>query len=149
MVGLSGIAGLIGTVAGYGAFDLTSSSLLTGCFSSFFGGYLNDRITLHLVRKNNGVFEPEMRLWLFTASLILVPSSIILYGVGAAHQIPWIGVLIATGLLSFANTACVPLSLNYLIDSYRDLAGQAMTVVIIIRNTMYFAISYGYASGLF
>lgn len=128
---------------------LQGGILLTDCFSSFFGGYINDRITLHLVRKNNGVYEPEMRLWLFTASLILIPSSIILYGVGAAHHIPWIGILIAGGLLSFANTACVPLSLNYLVDSYRDLAGQAMTVVIIIRNTMYFAISYGYVLGCF
>jgi hypothetical protein len=53
------------------------------------------------------------------------------------------GLMTASALLAFANTLSVPLSVNYVIDSYRDMAGAALTVVIIIRNTMYFAISYG------
>jgi hypothetical protein len=84
-----------------------------------------------------------MRLWLFSIAVLLIPASIILWGVGAAHGIPWMGLMTASALLAFANTLSVPLSVNYVIDSYRDMAGAALTVVIIIRNTMYFAISYG------
>ncbi|CAK7199693.1 hypothetical protein SEUCBS139899_002376 [Sporothrix eucalyptigena] len=126
MVGLSSIASLIGAIIG-----------------SVFGGQITDAFTLRLVRRNNGVFEPEMRLWLFAVPMIIIPASILLYGVGAAHGVHWIGILIGTGALSAANTASVPLSINYLVDTYRDMAGMAMTVVVIIRNTMYFAVSYG------
>jgi hypothetical protein len=31
--------------------------------------------------------EPEQRLWLFAANLIVIPGSLILWGVGAAHEI--------------------------------------------------------------
>ncbi|CAK7211766.1 hypothetical protein SCUCBS95973_001230 [Sporothrix curviconia] len=126
MVGLSNIAGLLGALVG-----------------SLFGGQITDAFTLRMVRRNGGVFEPEMRLWLFTAPMIIIPASILLYGVGAAHGVHWISILIGNAALSAANTAAVPLSINYLVDTYRDMAGMAMTVVVIIRNTMYFAVSYG------
>lgn len=84
-----------------------------------------------------------MRLWLFWLAVVLIPASIILWGVGAAHGIPWIGLMFASAILAFANTTCVPLSINYVIDSYRDMSGMMLTIVIIVRNTMYFAISYG------
>jgi hypothetical protein len=47
------------------------------------------------------------------------------------------------GALACATTFGVTLSINYMIDSYHELSGDAMTTVIIVRNTMSFAISYG------
>ena len=64
---------------------------------------------------------------------------------------------------AFCNTSGITLSVNYLVDSYRDIGGDGMTSVslsfeavttthanrlchaqvIIIRNTMSFAIGYG------
>lgn len=41
------------------------------------------------------------------------------------------------------NTAGITLSLAYLVDAYRELAGDALASCIIIRNTMSFAIGYG------
>lgn len=35
------------------------------------------------------------------------------------------------------------ISINYLIDSYYVLSGDAMVTIILVRNTMSFAISYG------
>lgn len=45
--------------------------------------------------------------------------------------------------LAFGVTCAVTLSVNYLIDSYREMASDAMITVIIVRNTMSFAVSYG------
>jgi hypothetical protein len=86
--------------------------------------------------------EAEYRLLPFTFCLIGVPGSLILWGVGAAHGIHWVGLIFAMGILSFCVTAGITLSVNYLIDSYRELSGDAIITVIIIRNTMSFAI-YG------
>lgn len=63
---------------------------LSGCLGVLLGGlafgFISDRLALKLVRRNNGVMEPEHRLWPFRATMILVPASLILWGVGAAHR---------------------------------------------------------------
>ena len=87
--------------------------------------------------------QSEYRLWLFTLSIPLVPGGLILWGVGAAHHVHWFGLIFAMGLIGFINTVGLQLSINYCIDSYRELSGEAMVTVILIRNTMSFAIGYG------
>jgi hypothetical protein len=87
--------------------------------------------------------EAEHRLWPFLACLILVPGSLLLWGVGAAHEVHWFGLMVAMCMLAFTNTCGITLSVNYLVDSYRELSGVAMASVILVRNTMSFAIGYG------
>ncbi|KAJ8116871.1 hypothetical protein OPT61_g1800 [Boeremia exigua] len=126
MVGLSYISCCIGVIAG-----------------SFFSGRLSDWAMLRLARKNNGTMEAEHRLWPFTICLVMVPGSLILWGVGAAYKVHWVALIIAMGCLAFTSCVGVTLSVNYLIDSYHDLSGDAIVTVILIRNTMSFAVSYG------
>lgn len=70
MVGLSYLSPLIGVACG-----------------SLYSGVLGDRVVLWLARKNKGMLESEYRLWLFAVSIVLVPSFLILWGVGAAHHV--------------------------------------------------------------
>ena len=115
---------------------------LTGFRSLFIGG-AGDRLVLKLARRNRGIMQPEYRLWLFSILILLVPGGLILWGVGAAHNVQWFGVIFAMGVIGFTNTVGVQLSVSYCIDSYRELSGEAIVTVIIIRNTMSFAIGYG------
>jgi hypothetical protein len=94
-------------------------------------------------RKNNGIMESEHRLWLFVPSILLVPFGLILWGVGAAHHVHWFGPIFAMGVIGMTNTIGLQLSIAYCIDSYRALSGEAIITVILIRNTMSFAIGYG------
>ncbi|KAH8894325.1 MFS general substrate transporter [Thozetella sp. PMI_491] len=126
MVGLSYVSCVIG---------VTAASAFTGIFS--------DRFVIRLARKNNGISESEHRLWLFAVSTIVIPASLILWGVGAAHQVHWFGLVFAMGTTAFANTMGVTLSVSYLVDTYRDISGDALTTVILVRNTMSFAVGYG------
>lgn len=126
MVGLSYISPLIGVACG-----------------AFYSGVVGDRVILWLARRNKGVLESEHRLWLFSVSLVLIPGSLILWGVGAAHHVHWFGLIFAMSVIAASNSIGVQLSVSYCIDSYRDLSGEAMVTVIIIRNTMSFAIGYG------
>lgn len=96
-----------------------------------------------MARRNKGIAEPEHRLWLFALSTLVLPSSLILWGVGAAHEVHWFGLVFAMGTTAFTNTMGITLSVSYLIDSYRDISGDALTTCILIRNTMSFAIGYG------
>lgn len=109
---------------------------------SAFSGSIGDWLVLKLARRNKGVMESEQRLWLFSLSALLVPVGLILWGVGAAHGIHWFGVVFAMGLIGFTTTTGAVISINYCIDSYRELSGEAIVTVILIRNTMSFAIGY-------
>lgn len=126
LVGTSYVACVIGVVG---------ASLLSGPAS--------DWLTIKLARRNNGIMEAEHRLWPFALCVIVVPASLILWGVGAAHQIHWFGLIFSMATLAFSVTMGVSLSVNYMIDSYHDISGDAIVTVIIVRNTMSFAISYG------
>jgi prolipoprotein diacylglyceryltransferase len=87
--------------------------------------------------------EPEHRLWLYSVLLVLTPAGLILWGVGAAHEIHWFGLVFAMGIMAATITIGCQLPVSYCIDSYKDLSGDAMVTVILIRNTMSFAVSYG------
>lgn len=47
------------------------------------------------------------------------------------------------GVIALTNTVGIQLSVSYALDSYRALGGEAMITVILVRNTMSFAVSYG------
>jgi MFS family permease len=51
----------------------------------FFGGYLNDRSIIWLSRRNGGIYEPEMRLWLAVPQAIITPAGILMFGIGLAY----------------------------------------------------------------
>lgn len=119
-------------------------SCIIGCtVASLFTGVFSDWFVIRLARRSGGVFEPEQRLWLFAAATVILPAGSILWGVGAAHGIHWFGLLVAMFMISICNACGVTLSVAYLVDTYRDVAGDALATCIIIRNTMSFAIGYG------
>ncbi|KAH7205804.1 major facilitator superfamily domain-containing protein [Fusarium redolens] len=126
MVGLSYLACCVGVVIG-----------------AVVSGRLSDILTIKLARRNGGIMEAESRLWPFSICVVMVPSALILWGVGAQHGIHWFGLVFAMGCLAFTSAVGVTLSVNYLIDSYHGISGDAIVTVILIRNTMSFAISYG------
>ncbi|KAJ9634711.1 hypothetical protein H2204_006160 [Knufia peltigerae] len=127
--------------------SMVGLSYVSTCIGVLFGSYvtgrLSDWLTLKLARRNKGIMEPEQRLWPFALCIVLVPATLILWGVGAAHHVHWSGLVIAMGGLAACNVFGITLSVNYLIDTYHDISGDAMTTVIIVRNTMSFAIGYG------
>ncbi|KAH8654966.1 major facilitator superfamily domain-containing protein [Tricladium varicosporioides] len=119
------------------------SPFLGSSLSTVWSGMLGDRIILAIARRHKGRMEPEDRLWLFTLTALFCPVGLILWGVGAAHEIHWFGLIVATFILAASIFIAIPVSCNYVIDTYQQLSGQAMVTVIIVRNTMSFVINYG------
>lgn len=126
MVGVAYVAPLLGVFIG-----------------SFWMGWFGDKAALWFARRNGGVREPEHKLWLFTASLVLVPSALILWGVGAYHEIHWFGLMVGMAMLGVTNAIGATAAINYAVDSYKDLSGEGIVTVILVRNTMSFVIGYG------
>ena len=126
IVGLGYIAGMIGVAVGF---------IVTGP--------LSDSLIIWLSKRHGGIFEPEFRLWLFVFPTIFVPVGLILWGLGSASHVQWVGLLFALGFLAFQNACGASITVTYLVDSYREVAGDALTTLIIVRNLMSFAVSYG------
>ncbi|KAF2626629.1 MFS general substrate transporter [Macroventuria anomochaeta] len=125
------------------AVGLSYFAPMIGCgIGMLVAGRFSDYLTVKLARRNGGVSEAEFRLYPFIVCVVMVPAAAILWGVGAAQEIHWFGLLVAMGSLAFTTCLGFTLSINYLIDSYPGVCGDAMAATIIIRDTMMFAVSY-------
>lgn len=110
---------------------------------SYYSGPLGDKFVLWKARRNGGIREPEHRLWLYILPLLMAPSGLILWGVGAAHNVHWFGLVVAMYMLGTCIAVGCQLPIAYCIDSYSDFGADGIVTVIIVRNTMSFAIGYG------
>ncbi|KAF6806854.1 major facilitator superfamily transporter [Colletotrichum musicola] len=117
-----------------------------GVLGTIVGGYYCGKVgqilTIRLARRNGGISESEHTLWLFSASMLLVPFSMLLYGLGVAYHVHWMWLVVSQFTLAVNNALSVAGSLGYAIASYPHLSGDMVTTCVIIRNTMSFAINY-------
>ncbi|TVY42520.1 putative MFS-type transporter, partial [Lachnellula occidentalis] len=132
-------------------YNFSSGLVGTAYLSPFIGallgavwsGWSTDKFAIRLARRNSGVREPEQRLWALGASGILCAAGLILWGVGAARGVHWFGLIVGLGMLAFSVICGGSISLSYDVDCFKEIAGESMISVIVIRNTLGFAVSYG------
>lgn len=114
--GLCFVSGFIGTMLGI-----------------FFGGTLSDAVADFFTRRNGGIRLPEMRLPAITIGLIYSPVALVLYGVGIDQKLHWMVPTIGLGLLSFAVAQATNVSVVYVIDSYRPIAGETVVTQLAFK----------------
>ncbi|KAH7142077.1 major facilitator superfamily domain-containing protein [Dactylonectria macrodidyma] len=119
------------------------SPLVGALFGSYFAGPLNDQLMMFLSRRNRGWREPEFRLWSFLPTAIIMPAGLILYGVGAAKGLPWIAPIIGMGFVGFGLSVAAALTMAFVVDCYKAIDGEAVTTVILIRNIIGSALTFG------
>ncbi|KAK5059919.1 hypothetical protein LTR84_009802 [Exophiala bonariae] len=123
--GLAFVSGLIGTLLG-----------ILG------GGWFSDWLADVFTRRNGGIREPEMRLPAITVALIAGPLGLVLYGCGIEYHWHWIVPTIALGLLSFAIAQGTNVSIVYIIDSYRPIAGETVVTQLAFKSAFGFLLSF-------
>jgi hypothetical protein len=90
---------------------------------------------------------------------VLCAAGLILWGVGPANKISGVGLIFGLGMLAFSVISGGSLALSYDVDWFKvifpsisigiltdvsqEIAGETMISVIIIRNTLGFAVSWG------
>lgn len=104
-----------------------------GCFLC---SALTDKLAVWFARRNKGIMEPEHRLWLCVVCLVCHPAGFLLYGIGAAHHIHWSGIAVGLLLISVTLPIGSALAFNYILDSYKEVAGEGLVSSILIRNMM-------------
>lgn len=115
-IGLMGLAGFIGTA-----------------LCAPFIGRLSDRMIIWMAKRNNGIYEPEMRLWLILLSAPFFVLGLLLFGLGIAHKQPWPVVAVGFGIVYFATTPAGSLSLTYLTDSYTEIIADCLVGLVVVK----------------
>lgn len=104
-IGLMGVAGFVGTA-----------------LCAPFVGRLSDRMIIWMAKRNGGIYEPEMRLWLILWSAPFFALGQLLFGLALAHKQPWPVVAVGYAIVYFATTPAASLSLTYLTDAYTEVS---------------------------
>ncbi|KAJ5105001.1 hypothetical protein NUU61_002348 [Penicillium alfredii] len=97
-------------------------------------GPLSDSIVLFLAKRNGGIFEPEMRLWLCLAFTPFVPAGLLMFGIGLNNGSHWLLPAFGLGVSSFGVVPASSAALTYLTDSYTEIIADSLVGVTFIRN---------------
>ena len=80
---------------------------LVGNFVGWATGVLSDHVVIFLARRNNGVKEPEMRLWTLCLSFVYAAVGYQLYGWGAEFGMHWMTIAFGVGsMIAHQVSAC-------------------------------------------
>lgn len=114
----------------------TNFSSLIGCFiGMFWGGPLSDKFVAWKARKNNGILEPEFRLWFLILPAIINSAGLLMYGLGMNAGVHWICPAgFGMGCLGFGMGSGGAIVLTYALDSYPQLQSESMVLMLFLRN---------------
>ena len=84
-------------------------------------GPLSDWLIIVLARRNHGIYEPEMRLWVIVAFIPFVPAGLFMFGFGLNNGSSWPVVAVGYAMANFGTLPASSLSLTYLTDAYTEV----------------------------
>lgn len=116
--------------------------ILGAAVASLWSGNAADWVALQLARRNNGIREPEHRLWVLAVSGIISSAGLITWGVGAYHDVHWVGLVFGLGMLTFGCVTGGAIAVSYNVDCFKEIAGETTVSIMLIRNTIGFGFSY-------
>ncbi|KAJ4129036.1 hypothetical protein NW768_007565 [Fusarium equiseti] len=108
----------------------------------FLGGSLTDWLLIRLARRNDGIHEPENRLWMFLLVPFLEAAGCLLYGIGGSSGAHWIVPCIGLLLIGIYMNLGLPIALGYALDSYPELEEEIVQLSNFIRNFVGGALSF-------
>ncbi|KAE8396179.1 major facilitator superfamily domain-containing protein [Aspergillus alliaceus] len=97
-------------------------------------GRLSDSFVLYMAKRNRGIYEPEMRLWVAVAFIPFVPAGLFMFGIGLNNGSPWPLVAVGLGVATFGTIPANSVALTYLTDAYTDVIAGSLVGVTFIRN---------------
>jgi MFS family permease len=117
--------------------------LIGAVIGCFYGGWFSDKFVLWMTKRNRGVMEAEMRLWLLFPTACIFPVGIWVFGYGTQHGWAWPAPYVGLGFIGFGWGCAGDLSMAYLMDAYPDMVLEGMVGVSVINNTIGMIFSFG------
>lgn len=84
-------------------------------------GWLGDKLTVIMARRNNGISEPEHKLLTLIPLTILVPGGLLMMGLGPYYGAHWIVYVIGQGLVIGTGPMGALIPITYVFDSFHSI----------------------------
>lgn len=104
-IGLMNLAPFIGTTLG-----------------SIICGPVSDWTILRLARRKGGIYEPEMRLWVFVPFIPFQVAGAFWFGYALQQGQSWVAVALAFGICNFGSAPLSSIALTYITDAYNEVS---------------------------
>ncbi|WOO80031.1 putative MFS-type transporterc [Vanrija pseudolonga] len=101
------------------------SPLLAIVPGAVLGGWLSDRLTVIMARRNGGVSEAEHKLWLFIVPTIVCPIGILMMGLGPYYGAHWMVFVIGEFFLTVAGPLATLNGMTYAFDCFHPIHPKA------------------------
>lgn len=109
--------------------------LIGSTLGSLLVGPMSDVLILRLARRNNGIFEPEMRLWSLIPFLPLVPAGALMFGIGLNNKMPWPIIAVGLGMYKAGIAPVNIITITYLTDGYENVSPAKSSIVLSFTDT--------------
>ncbi|OJJ50112.1 hypothetical protein ASPZODRAFT_149519 [Penicilliopsis zonata CBS 506.65] len=103
---------------------------------ALFGGPIIDLFLIRLAKRNGGIYEPEMRLYLYCIPALSMVAGIFFFGLTIAKGESWILNAVGAAFMGGGQGGMCDMLLAYLQDSYRDMTGAALVPVAFVCGTI-------------
>lgn len=89
---------------------------------SLISGPLSDWVILRLAKRKDGIYEPEMRLWVFVPFIPFQVAGAFWFGYALQDGESWVAVAWAWGICSFGSAPISSIALTYMTDAYNEVS---------------------------
>ena len=124
------------------ATGLVFLAALVGNFVGWATGVFSDYVVLFFARRNNGVKEPEMRLYTLVFCFVYAALGYQLYGWTAQSGGSWVGIAFGVGSMIAHQVSVCSIATAYAMESFPGISGELVVVLAICSSCINFAISY-------
>ncbi|KIX92651.1 uncharacterized protein Z520_11680 [Fonsecaea multimorphosa CBS 102226] len=122
--------------------NINVANIISACIACLYGGIGSDMLVAWITKRRGGYFQPEYRLWGALPIFPFVPLSLMLWGCALYYKLdPFVGIA-GFGITYGVLCAISPIALTYLVDCYRPLAGETLTIATAIKNVFAFGICF-------
>ncbi|KAI0793042.1 major facilitator superfamily domain-containing protein [Irpex lacteus] len=106
------------------------------------GRYMNDSIMNLSIRRNNGVFKSESRLWSCYVAVVLYVVGMVLMGAAFQNHLTIAAFIIGWGLVEIATMVNTVAIYAYLNDSFPKFQGETSALLNLARILGGFSVTY-------
>ncbi|KAF2691585.1 MFS general substrate transporter [Lentithecium fluviatile CBS 122367] len=113
------------------------SPFVGGVLGTAVAGKISDFIVRYMARKNDGVYEPEFRLVMAIPIAISTVIGLMGFGWSAEERDNWIVPTAFFGVISFGCSLASTTAVTFVVDSYRQYAGEALVTLNVCKNILH------------
>ncbi|KAI0123560.1 major facilitator superfamily domain-containing protein [Xylariales sp. AK1849] len=115
---------------------------LIGSTIGWITGVLSDQVVIFLARRNGGVKEPEMRLWMLIPCFVYAALGYMMYGWSSQTGISWVAIAVGIACMIAHQVGACTIATAYAMECFPGISGELVVVLAMCSSMVNFAVSY-------